>query len=190
MEETISSRCVTCTTKVPILLKKLIKTNGLIFSGKCSNSICPNPDYFVCKPCYDYTINNTTLKGGRKAAHFSTLRSLKQHVRTNNVHKIALKQFEDLQKINHDDENNDSNIEISNDNDTSITTDTNNNMSEYSNSVSHTNYDSFDSSSKSIKYYKYENKFPGHGPKFLIGNAFHKREEDFQKISNDEVKFF
>lgn len=30
MEETISSRCVTCTTKVPILLKKLIKTNGLI----------------------------------------------------------------------------------------------------------------------------------------------------------------
>ena len=33
-------------------------------------------------------------------------------------------------------------------------------------------------------------KNPGNGSKYLVGNAFHLREEDYDKISNEEVIFF
>jgi hypothetical protein len=193
MEE-ISSRCNDCNQKqLPVLFKLLSNSNGLIYSGNCSNALCPHPNKYLCKPCYDYSMKNTILNGGRKAAHYTSMKSLKQHVKSSNVHTTSLIDYYNLQKIDDENYNYDNNIEIANDNDNETIPsilDKNNSTSGTSNYTSNTNYDAFASKSKSIKYYKYENKYPGNGPKYLIGNAFHKREEDYEKISKEECTFF
>lgn len=189
MEE-IDIRCTYC--NINVSLKTLSTSNGLIYSGTCSNRICPDPSKYVCRPCYEFPMVKTHSTKGRKAAHYNTMKSLKQHVKNNSAHKKSLVEYQKSIGTNDDNDNYDNNIEISNDNDTISLSILDNNSATLpsSNFTSSNNYDAFDPQSKSTKYYKYENKFPGHGPKYLIGNAFHKREVDYEKISEDEVIFF
>jgi hypothetical protein len=107
---------------------------------------------------------------------------VKQHVKTSNVHKTAIINFEYNQIITNNDCIDDSN---------NFNLENNDFHSCNSNhKIINNDYNAFEPKSKSIKYYKYENKFPGNGPKYLIGNAFHKREEDYEKIGTEEVEFF
>ena len=181
----ISKRCVNCITNLPIHLKELQNMDGIVFKAECLNKECSNPNYFVCKPCYEYSYTNLiTARGrGKKSAYYNTIKSVKSHIKTSKLHNISLLNYCQPTETSEFD----SAININDNNSTySSTTDISSHMS---NNENQADYKSFDLNTNSIKYYKYEHKFPGHGPKYLIGNAFHKREEDYEKISKEEVEF-
>ena len=54
----ISKVCVNCNTHLPISIKQLKDSDDIIYKVKCSNIECKNPNYFVGKPCYDFSFKN------------------------------------------------------------------------------------------------------------------------------------
>jgi hypothetical protein len=169
-----SISCVTCSTDETVLFSEKSDTNGLIYYGNCSSSLCVDLHHYVCKPCHEYTKKNTRKGGGRIISQYNTLKSLKQHVKNSKVHAIALSEFNPPNE-NFNFECNDNQInELPTSIDNVFTNDDNNanrtldlELDSMNDTQRMNTYSSkplgFDSKSKAINYYEYEKKILGMG---------------------------
>lgn len=190
MSKSYIIRCTSCGKNPGINMLQLDNSSGHIYSGHCSNLSCPQKETLTCRLCYMYE-NSQYCKteksgGGRPQGVFGSLKVARKHEKKCAKHQEALLLFENGFLIN--DDNNESSdmmeidmtsidIEIQNDDNESQDDDVDRTAG-------------FDKDSKSPKYYKYENKSPGMGAKYLIGSAFELSENDYDKITTKEVNFF
>jgi hypothetical protein len=74
--------CTYCSDMSGIMMSRLIhNVPDNFYVGYCSNPECSNREQFVCRTCYDHSMDTGESSKGRQVGVYTTLSGAKRHIK-------------------------------------------------------------------------------------------------------------